>query len=615
MEEKRSTALEQEQQEQPEDGACWLQPTDSLAFSVSPIGPTSASNTITRTGSEDGDFSFHNGVSTAGQREEDDNQPLMGEFIWADTPSDQEGRYPRQESGQGDGRHPAVVNRTAAAAAAAETSLTPNERRIRDDGEAVVRVHEADDGTVTNSVDLLPQGTIVSDNSSDCCTDPGAQEDMTRSSGGRGAVSPGVSDKMREETKSNGGRQIPPPAASCRSGHPEYDRDDGAEFLREEAWINHEELEDFSDFVPDWDQGRRAADINHFHPQHPDHPGQKCGSDDLCGETVPSRRQNQRHEARARQLKINSNDAYLRDSNSEISLCELQPVQQPPRPIRRRTRSSLIRERRKLDRVPRSQRLSQVRGHPLGGMTLLELEERQLLDVGIGQMTRLLARRHDKRQRRADADLLRRSARLFRRAKQDREARLSFGADGSARDGNNCCRRHDVHSRGSQNDFIAKGVDAARMRSSAIGRRPASASRGRARPKCSSFSLESEDGFDWDRAEARGSGRSGYVDKGGQRGSGGSNPPMGLYSGGGARCSLRQRRPMSAKPALTCRTGWQPGRTRTRRGQSCGKRRFEGRRNDEEAEGLSEESGDSDVSDLSPFGIVEYADEEEGPFK
>ncbi|CAM9419770.1 unnamed protein product, partial [Phaeothamnion confervicola] len=44
-----------------------------------------------------------------------------------------------------------------------------------------------------------------------------------------------------------------------------------------------------------------------------------------------------------------------------------------------RPRSGLRSERRRLDRAPRGERLRRKRGHPLGGMTLLELEERHLL--------------------------------------------------------------------------------------------------------------------------------------------------------------------------------------------------------------------------------------------
>ncbi|CAN0233885.1 unnamed protein product, partial [Ectocarpus sp. 12 AP-2014] len=313
------------------------------------------------------------------------------------------------------------------------------------------------------------------------------------------------------------------------------------------------------------------------------------------------------------------------------------------RAVRRRTRLSLDRERRRLDRVPRSQRLSQVRGHPLGGMTLLQLEERHLLDVGIGQMTRQLARRRGRGGggggggvRQSNEDLLRRSARLIRRAQEERDSRFMMGnaaafhpgsryAGGDTRFSNTFRDESwDRDARGrSQSAGGRKRGGSTRRRS----RRPASASRDRGsrRLMSSSFSHEPTGGGTRDRAYST----SDYNRQAWGRTLEGEAPPMGLYSGGGTRCSLKQRRPLSAKPALT--SGWEPGRARTRGRGGIGDgwdhfdeddrravhSRGERRAVRAEAGDRSNEDGGldySDMSDVSPHGIVEYTDEEEGPF-
>lgn len=321
------------------------------------------------------------------------------------------------------------------------------------------------------------------------------------------------------------------------------------------------------------------------------------------------------------------------------------------REVRRRTRRSLGRERRRLDRVPRSQRLSKVKGHPLGGMTLLQLEERHLLDIGIGQMARRLEKRQGRRGRgvrQSNEDLLRRSARLLRRAQEERDARISVE---NARDFYHSSRHssggESLPSRAPRNKTSGNGVarprsaggEGAKRRSG----RPSSASRDRSsscRFVSSSPSLEPGRGGTRDRAyTASDCSRPIQVDTWGRALD--DVPPVGLYSGGGTRCSLKQRRPMSAKPALTCGSGWEPGRARTRgRGSSRGSGGggngnsrwdcFEGGDRggasfrggewaavgDVGGRGEDDEGSDySDMSDLSAQGIVEYTDEEEGPFK
>lgn len=558
----------------PEEEVCWLQPTDSLALSVSPVDPTSSSSKCDAFGDDT--------RSCQRSKIEDDNQPLAGEFIWGDA-SDDEIRRPQDNERDDD---PSFVR--------AADYFAPGVWNSNSPARGVAHVQEA------GGSDRPQAGRRVSGDSS-CSTDQ--LEDIIvlqdEDNNGRGR-SPGSDGLDEEERDGNvvGGRHRAPRAAAPRGlEYPEQEQDD--DLLREEEWVDHGEFEEMADFAPAWDQGKPTAD-NHRLRQHPEERSPDDSVDDLAAS--PPRRRNQLHQVQSG-LDVDNNVDFC-DTASEMSPCE-QQAPQPCLTVCRRTRASLIRERRRLDRVPRSQRLSQVRGHPLGGMTLLELEERHLLDVGIGQMTRLLARRHDKRQRRADTDLLRRSARLFQRAKNDREARLSF-VD-SARDNG---RQYDTRSRVSRDPGVAgvaRGIDASH--GNGEDRRPASASRGRTPPKCSSFSLESEDSVYWTRA-AKGN-RAECRDN--RPRSSGGDPPMGLYSGGGERCSLRHKRPMSAKPALTCGSGWEPGRTRARRGHGCGQRRIEGRRNGRN--NRFDEDLDSNMSDLSPHGIIEYADEEEGPLK
>ncbi|CAN0269083.1 unnamed protein product, partial [Ectocarpus sp. 8 AP-2014] len=352
------------------------------------------------------------------------------------------------------------------------------------------------------------------------------------------------------------------------------------------------------EFAPAWDQGRPAEfDGGSGGLDHEDF-GQSSRSDSSADEQgmVSPHLQDPQHLREAAFLpdydRVEDDDTdtdVKTDSDSSsggdgqgalqspsLSTCRGREESQSfSRTVRRRTRLSLDRERRRLDRVPRSQRLSQVRGHPLGGMTLLQLEERHLLDVGIGQMTRQLARRRGRGGgdggggvRQSNEDLLRRSARLIRRAQEERDSRFMIGnaaayhpssryLGGDTRFSNAFRDESwdgDAGGR-SQSAGGRKGGGSTKRRS----RRPASASRDRGsrRLMSSSFSHEPTGGGTRDRAYST----SDYNRQAWGRTLEAEAPPMGLYSGGGTRCSLKQRRPLSAKPALT--SGWEPGRART----------------------------------------------------
>lgn len=534
-----------------EEEICWLQPTDSLAFSVSPVGSTSCDDTPPCQRSNNGD----------------DKQSLAGEFIWSDA-SDDRGRRSQENEHRDD----------SSLAGAADYCVSGERNVTTARGKA--RVHETGGSDRSQAARSSSEDSLCP---SDQLEHVFVVQDEDNIERGKSLGSDEADEEERGGNVAGGHHRAPQSAALRGFEHPEQEQ---GELLHKEERVDRGEFEEFADFSPAWNQDKPAADNHHLH-QHSEEKSLDQFADDLGA--VPRRRRNQLH-----------NNVDFCDRAHEISSDEPHAMQ-PRSSVRRRTRASLIRERRWLDRVPRSQRLSQVRGHPLGGMTLLELEERHLLDVGIGEMTRLLARRHDKRQRRADADLLRRSARLFQRAKSDREARLSF-AD-SAREND---WRYNSRSRACRDPGVTRGIDA--RRGNREGQRPASASRGRT-PNCSSFSLKSEDSAYWTR-EAKGS-RVECTEK--RPRSNGENPPMGFYSGGGERCSLRHKRPMSAKPTLTCGSGWEPGRTRPRPRHRCDQRRFEGRRNGRNE--IFDEGLDSDMSDLSPHGIIEYADEEEGPLK
>ncbi|CAM9443660.1 unnamed protein product, partial [Hapterophycus canaliculatus] len=431
------------------------------------------------------------------------------------------------------------------------------------------------------------------------------------------------------------------------------------------------------DYAPAWDQGRpaessgRNIDADLEDVEQISRPNLSRGEESVAAPRIQDRRQV--HEAidclRFESAQEEDSSTSIRSGSSSSaggenvhaladSRTAVRRGRQDSPPffgaVPRRTRRSVDRERRRLDRVPRSKRLSQVKGHPLGGMTLLELEERRLLDVGIGQMARQLAehevwksRNGDGGVRQSNEDLLRRSARLLRRAQEERDARFSVDSERDFYHSSRSSGGGVPSSRPSRH--ASDGVGGTRQRPSATerseggqrkNRRPASASRSHSRHSMSSsFAAGPTDRTARDRGYSTSDySRTDHTDtwKGAREG---DAPPVGLYSGGGARCSLKQRRPMSAKPALTCGSGWEPGRV----GSGC--RRDKTRRNGGgngarwdhlevgDARGTPFPGGErpasvalggpggedgvsncSDVSDLSPQGIVDYTDDEEGPF-
>lgn len=544
--------------EHPPEDVCWVQTADSLAFSVSPVGPSTGNNTRGDDGDDDGD---------------DDDHPLMGEYI-----------CDNDDGGGAVGGNPDDDSKAPAP--------TPAPEDLR------YHLFDHDGYSAGRGSPPLPSERAYGDNSGDARVmedsekSPLSCESMLGENRSEliGAETPQESPREIDEG-SNNNHELVDTENEEPQQFPEPQWDEGDE---NEGWVDEAEQDLFA---PAWDQGRPAE----FH----------C----LEGEAQHMRRSASLYEERLpspqNQPNVATSGSEGGDSDRDTRSCgnydsvrasRGDREESSSRVVRRRTRLSLERERRRLDRVPRSQRLSQVKGHPLGGMTLLELEERHLLDVALGQdVKRHLAQRRAGCARQADADLLRRSARLLRRAQKERDARYSFQD------------KREYHGHGASL-YSCHGASGAGQQ---VGvRRPASASRDRCRAKSSSLSLESEESINWVRASKYGPARTdarGYTTEG--------VPPVGLYSGGGTKCSLKQRRPMSAKPALTCGSGWEPGRTRTRR-RRRGQQEFEDTREASirgvptaRARGLEDMSDGSEMSDLSPHGIVEYTDEEEGPFK
>lgn len=560
--------MEREEEHPPED-VCWVQPTDSLAFSVSPVGPST--NIISPTDEE----SDNDEKSTPEQNaDQEEDYPLKGEYIWGgrgdpDTEKEEVGEIHRSAFDDNEVRSPGQRGSPTdeGVAAFGDAAEDFGDAEVPGDSE-----HRPFDSREGRGHQHQQHGERISD------------------SHGTSPESPRAIDEDNNGESVDGDVVALPHNAPPVHGfvEPEWDAGDN------NGWVDDEE-----DFAPAWDQGVAADTLGL------DVDGEQDESPASRHELDSTWQQDQHYAA----LDFDGSSDHAMDhiSDEEVSQSSLGRDEWPLRVVRRRTRLSLDKERRRLDHVPRSQRLSQVKGHPLGGMTLLELEERHLLDVGIGQMTRQLEKTRGRGgARRADTDLLRRSARLLRRAQQERDSRLNFAEN----------REHHRH----ETLSCARGVSGIGLRAGGVrkdGRRPASASREHRRAVSSSFSLEAEENNNW--IGARG-GRVGC--KGTQGYTAESPPPVGLYSGGGIRCSLKQRRPMSAKPALTCGSGWEPGRTRPRR--RAGEQhefanvkgaRFRGVTN-VGAGGLDDQSDNgSEMSDLSPHGIVEYTDEEEGPFK
>lgn len=560
--------MEREEEHPPED-VCWVQPTDSLAFSVSPVGPST--NIISRTDEE----SDNDEKSTPEQNaDQEEDYPLKGEYIWGggsdpDTETEEVGDIHRSAFNYNEGRSPGQRGSPTdeGVAASGDAAEDFGDAEVPGDSE-----HSPFDSREGRGHQQQQHGERISDNHGTSRESPRAiDEDNNGEPVHRDVVALP--------------HNAPPVHGFVEPG---WDAGDN------NGWVDDEE-----DFAPAWDQGVAADTLGL------DVDGERDESPASPHELDSTWQQDQHHAA----LDFDGSSDHAMDhiSDEEVSQSSLGRDAWPLRVVRRRTRLSLDKERRRLDHVPRSQRLSQVKGHPLGGMTLLELEERHLLDVGIGQMTRQLAKTRGRGgARRADTDLLRRSARLLRRAQLERDSRLNFAEN----------REHHR-----QETFsCARGVSGMGSRAGGVrrdGRRPASASREHRRAVSSSFSMEAEENNNW-----IGAGEGRVRCKGTQGCTAESTPPVGLYSGGGTRCSLKQRRPMSAKPALTCGSGWEPGRTRPRRRAGAQHEfsnvrgaRFRGVTN-VGAGGLDDESDNgSEVSDLSPHGIVEYTDEEEGPFK
>lgn len=566
-----------DQERAPED-VCWVQPADSLALSLSPVG-RSSSNLI-REEDAGGDANS----SKAADGTDEDNQ-LVGEYIWSGGGN---GGDERGGGGGSDNDHPDDQR------LAGGRHHYDNHRGMFD--------HNDGRSSGQECAPLCAETEYRGDHE-----DP---EDITDSEISPNSMEPRRQnlDEIIEDDRLG---ESPRSTYADSTSHGELGEAESKEaeqhgvqralgFAEQEEWSDHEEGEWFGDdagnFAPAWDEGR-PAEIR------------SVNVDGELGVVPGSLDEDRSHRTQNQPLEASE---CIQDGSQMVSSNRggdgAEPLLAREGLVRRRTRVSLDRERRRLDRLPRSQRLRQVKGHPLGGMTLLELEERHLLDVGIGQMARQLAKRHTGGARQADTDLLRRSARLLRRAQEERDAQHSFGD-------NRENRRH-VGMPSSRRDTSGTGPRVGTVRRGS--RRPASASRERCSAVSPSFSLESEESASWARSsEARVVGRTDPRAYTGQT----VPPNVGLYSGGGARCSLKQRRPMSAKPALMCGSGWEPGRARTRRrggGQrepeDTGATPFREIR-DSRADGFDTSCDGSDLSDLGPNGIVEYTDGEEGPFK
>lgn len=600
-------------QERPPEDVHWVQPGDSLVFSVSPVGPSTSNNTKGDEGDENS-FDLRDG----GGDEED--QLLIGEHIWADGGENAATGGGIDDDGKSrgdvvDDRERDHVNDAMSATTAVAAPLELRRRLL-----------EIVEGPPP------PQGNIP-----DRAFNNGGQDTYIVANGDTSSTHRST-EKRRQNLHD---RNIAPELLHGSSQRVPYtilrdpeimDTEDSAEavFQRdapsspEQNWRNDVAGEEWSekdnpDFPMTWD--REVPIVS------------RSDRGAVNDEQSSISHTESRNEARSRPhrspvaVTASRSDCTNFDmdasSGTDGSVYARPPVlsvgdknsvghgNSSSRVERRRTRSSIDRERRKLDRVPRSQRLRQVKGHPLGGMTLLELEERHLLDIGMGQMARQLSRGRECGIRHADEDLLRRSARLLRRAQDERDARSSFekGGERCARQGP--CR---VHGR-SIGSMIPTGGARNTLRTDR--RRPASACRERPSATSPSLMLGLGEGIcstDWEASHDE-SARM-YT----RRLEREAFPPVGLYSGGGTRCSLKRRRPMSAKPALMCGSGWDSdgGRARSRnsngeehavdggrggRAGSADMRRFEG------------EAFDSDMSDISPHGIVEYDDDEEGPFK
>lgn len=682
-----------EQQEHPPEDVSWVQPEESLAFSVSP--PASSGSNDARD-EEHGEFpkSFSTSSRDGGELGQGDEEDpsLMGEYIWAngggvggagsldDERNASVAAAAATPGAAGEALHPRVSfdikgfsSLSGHGSSSSPPPLGSNTKAncgFDEDDNSSGFIHLPPDAQ-NKSYGHEPEQPEQQQQQQEECRDDLAIEESERPLGLR-------SGEAKDEEYIDDSRNL---AAQARIREDEDRPQHGAGVPPEQDWEGEDRGEDGggwadddeADFAPAWDQGRPAefdSDSDSAGYGGIDQVSRTGSSVDEEGRLLPYRRDRQRRregdvspdfdtrENGRSNMDLRSGggdgSGSSRSSNEE-DIDGLVGPQLPnnrgrgespsSRVVRRRTKLSLDRERRRLDRVPRSQRLSQVKGHPLGGMTLLQLEERHLLDVGIGQMTRQLAKRRGRGRgggsrgaQQLNEDLLRRSARLLRRAQEERDARFCFE---HARD-----FYYSRHTGGGGNStpFSRASCDksngggtgprSAREGSKKRDRRPASASRDRSsrRLVSSSCSLEHAGGGTRDRAYTTSDySRPTQTETWGCTLEG-EAPPVGLYSGGGMRCSLKQRRPMSAKPALTCGSGWEPGRAKTR-GHDSGREngggsdtRWDSVEDEDDPRGTlsrnlrgrgeeDEESGYSDVWDINPQGIVEYTDEEEGPFK
>lgn len=567
----------------------WVQQLDSLAFSESPVGPSTENNTWEDDREDCGSMhnfydcnnnNNNNSRSDDGNGDDDDEQSLAGENIWNGADSgncdidqedvvDMDADYHRQQSFENGNIGNGLSHVPTSTLPGAEiVCMEPYE-----DSEAVERKEQLKPYMIGSRCQT--QDRIIEIKQAD---DPPRRTEET----GKHDEMPVSDDRGEEES-----------AAQSIEGDVEQQ---GERYGDENGWMD----ERVDDNPPAWNQGRPALQLS------------GDGVDECCGsvtasadEPCPSRRPRHPHEAPDFERSDSDLDASPnRDEERRWFSRQVDPV---TRPLHGRTRLSLDKERRRLDRLPRSQRLRQVKGHPLGGMTLQELEDRRLLDVGIGEIARRVQNTKKRRGRahQEDSDLLRRSARLLRRAQRERDAR--YALEISQNHTRALTSLHHSFGSGRQTGRIRRGRQ-----------RPASASRDCHRLASLSTSIDSMEQEIWTNAhpgKPRPVAKRRYINEA-------APVNVGLYSGGGTKCSLKQRRPMSAKPAIPCGSDWESGRTKTRRRDGNSSNFDEDRRAHLEETGHAVQGDELDSAlisskfvDLSPHEIVEYTNEEESPFK
>ena len=540
---------------------CLVQQMDSLTLSMSPAGPSISNNA--REDADDGSSTPSFGKSASNDGGDDENS-LMGEHIWNEgSRNDLTDHENIIEIGGHCRRRSFTNNCINGERLPGHTSASPHSER------GAMKINEGIEMADRNKQPPDRNGNLG----------------LYQGGGIENVSTNGLLRSVHENSEHDGKSALGGDVAEQNIA-PETEEGTCTEQAGRNGWADDRE----DDYTSAWDPGNsdRTLSDNGLDEQSDNMPASFNGN--------LSRRKSYPCETPVFEGGVN----YQHQENKKKSRQE----DSISRPTIRRTRLSLDQERRRLDRLPRSQRLRQVEGHPLGGMTLLELEERHLLDLGIGEIAKRLARKRGGGTRQLNTDLLRRSARLLRRAQQEHNARHALEFD-----------QEHIRTHSGAHDIFGTGARAASTRKG--NRRPASASRERHRTTSFSFSLESAEQNDLESSHTS---KPGSTDR---RIHATEKTPtnVGFYSGGGARCSLKQRRPMSAKPALTCGSGWKPGRRRARRKDSeetylDKRRRMNWREVEYSGQGeLDVVSIGSDTSDLSPNGIVEYTDEEEDPFK